>query len=312
MDLSIVGVPDEELVRAARAGDVAAFVMLTERHRAAMRATAVALLGYVDEVDDAMQDAMLLAFRRLPQLRDPASVGAWLKAIIRNVCRGWLRLQRPVPVAEPRLLLPSAGEPGPEETVDRGATRDWMWHALNALSTPIREAMVLRYFTRFSSYQHIAQLCGVGVDTVGGRLRDGRRALAGSLRESAGDAYASADAEAAWYRRQAEHLDATLHDGSHRRVIEDWCRPDMSVVVLGGLAGDRSTLLSQIETTSNAGVETRLHDAVGSRDVIVWEKDFLNPPDDPEHCPPRTAWLLRLRDGKVARLGIAYGTTARG
>jgi RNA polymerase sigma factor (sigma-70 family) len=263
-----------------------AAVTLVERHRAGMRATAIALLGYVDEVDEAVQEAVLLAFKRLAQLRDPASAGLWLKAIVRNVCRMQLRVRRPVPMAEPRLLLPPAGEPGPEEALDRTAARDWMWHALGRLSLPVREVAVLRYFTQFSSYEHIAQLCGIGVDTVGSRLRDGRRALSRSLRETAGDAYAAADAEAARYRRQADHLEATLLDGSYRRAIADWCRPDLSVVVMGGLVGDRSTLLSLIENAKNAGVGTRLHDSVGSRDVIVWERDFLNPPKDPEHCPP--------------------------
>jgi RNA polymerase sigma-70 factor (ECF subfamily) len=301
---------DEQLARAARNGDVSAFVTLTERHRAAMRATAIALLGYVDEVDDATQEAVLLAFQRFPQLRDPASAGPWLKAIVRNVCRMQLRVRQPMPVAEPRLLLPPAEVPGPEAALDRGGAQDWIWHAVGTLSGPIREVTILRYFTEFSSYEHIAQLCGIGVGTVGSRLRDGRRALTRSLRETAGDAYAAADAEAARYRRQAGHLDATLHDGSYQRVIDEWCRPDLSVVMMGGLTGDRSTLLSLIASTKEAGVSTRLRDSVGSRDVIVWEKDFLNPADDPEHCPPRTAWLLRLREGRVAHLSVAYGPAA--
>ncbi|MDR7274157.1 RNA polymerase sigma factor [Catenuloplanes atrovinosus] len=39
--------------------------------------------------------------------------------------------------------------------------------------------------------------------------------------------------------------------------------------------------------------------------------DFVNPPSDPDHCPPTFAWLLRLREGRVARLGVAYGEIPR-
>ncbi|MCA2219573.1 RNA polymerase sigma factor [Jidongwangia harbinensis] len=299
---------DEELGRRARGGDATAFATLTERHRAALRATAIACLGTVDEADDAVQEAVLLALRRLPQLRDPQAAGAWLKAIVRNVCRMQLRSRRPAPVAEPQLLLPSATEPGPEEAFDRNTARDWVWHGVATLSEPVREVTLLRYFTRFSSYEQIAQVCGIRVDTVGSRLRDGRRALARALRETAGEAHAAADAVAAAQRRTAQQHAATINDGHGARVFDDWFRPDLSLTLMGHLVGDRATLRAMTDMTLSAGVTVRLHDAIGSRDVVVWDMNFVNPSDDPEHCPPATAWLLRLRGGRVARLRVAYGT----
>jgi len=70
-----------ELARAAQSGDDAAFVLLIEEHMAGMRAVAIALLGYVDEADDVVQDAVLTALRRLPELRDPAAAGPWLRRV---------------------------------------------------------------------------------------------------------------------------------------------------------------------------------------------------------------------------------------
>lgn len=299
--------PDCDLVRAAQRGDLSAFAVLTERHRPALRATAITLLGYGDEADDAVQDAIVLALRRIGQLRDPASAGSWLRAIVRNTCRSRLRLRRPMPVAEPELYLPPSAEPGPEEVLDGAGERSWVRQAVATLSDPVREVMLLRYFTGFSSYEQIARLCGIPVDVVGGRLRDGRRILARRLRESAGDAYAATDAQVAMHRRTARQHVATMLGGGYGRVIEDWFRRDASVVVMGGLVGDRATLGALMDLTLNDGVGLRLHDAVGSRGVLVWETDFLNPASDPEHCPPTMAWLLRLEQGRVVRLGITYG-----
>ena len=105
-----------ELARAAQSGDDAAFVLLIEEHMAGMRAVAIALLGYVDEADDVVQDAVLTALRRLPELRDPAAAGPWLRAVVRNNCRMLLRSRRAVPVAEPEPLLPADAAPGPDES----------------------------------------------------------------------------------------------------------------------------------------------------------------------------------------------------
>lgn len=56
---------DVELVHAARAGDVAALGTLLERHRAALYATALMVLGDPTEANDAVQDTLLTAVARL-------------------------------------------------------------------------------------------------------------------------------------------------------------------------------------------------------------------------------------------------------
>ncbi|MEV4347694.1 RNA polymerase sigma factor [Actinoplanes sp. NPDC049596] len=300
---------DSELVEAARTGDMAAFAVLTERHRAGMRATAIALLGYTDEAEDAVQDAMLTALGQLPRLRDPEAAGAWLRQIVRNNCRMRLRRRGPLPVAEIEPLMPPAGEPRPDEALDRSYARDWVRNAVGRLSLPLREVVLLRYFSGFTAYRQISELCGVPEDTVASRLRDARRVLGRTLRETAGDAHHGPDSEA--HRRQArQHLTAMQSDG-YAGVIEDWYQPDLSIHALGGLVGDRSALHMMMDYTFGAGVGVRLRDATASGDVLVWETDYVNPASDPEHCPPGSAWLFRLREGRVARLGVAYATEVR-
>ena len=93
---------DRALVRAAQTGDVTALALLLEQHRAGMRAVALSILGPVPDADDAVQDAVLVALRRIGDVRDPCAVGAWLRMIVRNRCRSLLRdTQRVVPVGDP-------------------------------------------------------------------------------------------------------------------------------------------------------------------------------------------------------------------
>ncbi|WP_305785624.1 RNA polymerase sigma factor [Symbioplanes lichenis] len=295
-----------ELARAAQSGDDVAFAGLIEQHRAGMRAVAISLLGHVDEAEDAVQDAVLVALRRLPELRDPAVAGPWLRAIVRNNCRMALRARRAVPVAEPEPLLPADPGPGPDQLLDRAATRDWVHHAVAALPRPVREVTVLRYFSAHSSYRQIAELCAVPEHTVRSRLRDGRQALRRVLHETAAGAHADSAAAAAASRA---HADATLdaaHSGHYHRMLRESFRPDARLTVLGGLTGTPEVMLMMLDYTLGAGVRTRLREATASRDVMVWETDFVNPADAPDHCPPGMVWLHSLRDGRTAHLRLAY------
>ena len=78
-------------MRAAQAGDVASLGTLLTRHRPAQLAVAYAVLGAGPDAEDAVQEAALLALRRIGDLRDPAAAGPWLKMIVRNASRRPLR-----------------------------------------------------------------------------------------------------------------------------------------------------------------------------------------------------------------------------
>jgi len=75
--------PDEVLVVAAILGDLDAFDELALRYRAAVVRTAQAIVGRED-AEDVAQDSLLLAFKALPSIDDPAKFAAWLSAITRH------------------------------------------------------------------------------------------------------------------------------------------------------------------------------------------------------------------------------------
>jgi len=254
-----------------------------------MRATAIALLGYTDDAEDAVQEALLLAMQRLGQLRDPSAAGAWLKAIVRNECRAQIRSRRETPARESDLASAVDPEADPQERLERLATGDWVHHGLASLSGPIREVMLLRYFSDASSYRQIGQLCGIDPQTVGSRLRERRRTLARCLADSAGQTHDEAAREAAVWRQASVQLADSMTAGTFGRVLDDWYHPDAAIVVMGMLNGERELLLDMLEWTFSADVQVRLHNTTASRDVLLWEADFINPPSDPEHCPPTMA-----------------------
>ena len=196
---------DAKLTRAAQSGEVAALGLLLERHRPGMRAVAVSILGPGADADDVMQDAALTALLRIGDVRDPEAVGAWLRAIVRNACRVVVRETVVVrPVGE--LPLRST-HMGPEQWLERNALRDWVWKALMELSPVLRMPLVLRYFaTGGTSYERIAEVCGIPVGTVRSRLSQGRTKLAAALAATADAAHGDAGQRVRASRVEAHEL----------------------------------------------------------------------------------------------------------
>src|SRR4029079_12388851 len=91
---------DRALLRAHVAGDDAAFGVLFARHRDRLWAVALRTTGDPEEAADALQEAMVSAFRRARCYHGDAAVPTWLHRIVVNACLDRLR-RRKVRLAEP-------------------------------------------------------------------------------------------------------------------------------------------------------------------------------------------------------------------
>lgn len=77
---------DADLLAAHVAGDAEAFGQLFDRHRDRLWAVALRTAGSHDDASDALQDAMISAFRRASSFRGEAAVTTWLHRIVVNAC----------------------------------------------------------------------------------------------------------------------------------------------------------------------------------------------------------------------------------
>jgi len=85
---------DAMWVGAARDGDRAAFGRLYHRYARMVHGVLLAKVP-LGEVDDLVQDAFMMALRRLSTLRETGSFGAWLAAIARNLANDYHRRSVP-------------------------------------------------------------------------------------------------------------------------------------------------------------------------------------------------------------------------
>jgi RNA polymerase sigma-70 factor (ECF subfamily) len=73
-----------ELVKSAQAGEKTAFAELVRRYQRAAIITAYSALGDFHAAEDAAQEAFVIAYQKLNQLRDAASFGPWLLRIVHH------------------------------------------------------------------------------------------------------------------------------------------------------------------------------------------------------------------------------------
>jgi RNA polymerase sigma-70 factor, ECF subfamily len=170
---------DLDLMRAHTMGDRNAFAELVRRHRDRLWAVAIRTLGDREEAADALQDALLSAYRAAGRFRGDAAVTTWLHRIVVNACLDRARRRQ----SRPTVPLPEV-DPAPAPAPDRD-TAIVVRAALAELVFDQRAALVLVDLQGYSVAE-AAELLGVAEGTVKSRCARGRARLAillGHLRE---------------------------------------------------------------------------------------------------------------------------------
>lgn len=300
---------DADLARTAQSGDAASLGALLSRHRARLLALALHMLRQPADAEDAVQEAAVIALTRIGDLRDPSAVGGWLRTIVRNCCLMRLRILTPLPTGDIEAIMPSDASLDPERVLEQQMTSDWVWHAIEELSPPLRTVTLLRYFVGVTSSQDIATICGIPAGTVRSRLAQARAKLAENLLASATSAHANIADYTASRRRQAEWTIDSLNRGEVGVALRETWKPTVEIFspATGAMHGV-SSLIEGANCDLDAGVRQRLTGVVASRDILIWQTDVISPPDDPEHCPPAATWLLWLDEGRVSRFRLFHAS----
>jgi RNA polymerase sigma-70 factor (ECF subfamily) len=178
---------EPDCVARARSGDAAAFEALVEARVGPMTRTAMAILGSEADARDAVQDALVTAWRELAALRDPGAFDAWLTRILVNRCRRGLRgvvvrRLREVPVDSLASgALESAAPDMTTASLERGALE----RAFERLTVDERTLLVLHHLDG-RPLAEIAAVLRVPVGTAKSRLFAARKALERALEREGG------------------------------------------------------------------------------------------------------------------------------
>lgn len=180
---------DEQLVEAAKKGDMAAFEELVARHRDKIYARAFSMMRNEDEAMDLSQEAWVKSWQRLQQFQGDSSFGTWMTRIVINLCLDQLRRRKRQRTESIEEMDEESGgverqmpvvNVNPTERLERGELRKRIDQALGQLSHEHRTVLVLHEFEELE-YKEIAKKMECSIGTVMSRLFYARRKMASLL-----------------------------------------------------------------------------------------------------------------------------------
>jgi RNA polymerase sigma-70 factor (ECF subfamily) len=174
---------DKELIARHVAGDPDAFAEIFRRHRDRLWAVALRTLSDPEEAADALQDALISAFRNAAQFRGESAVTTWLHRVVVNACLDRVR-RRNVRQADPLPEDDRAAELATVQHTDPAEERELrldIMKALESLNADQRAAIVLVDMEGYS-VEEAAQLLDCAPGTIKSRCARGRAKLLPLLR----------------------------------------------------------------------------------------------------------------------------------
>ena len=283
-------IQERDLLKAARAADESAFRELVEPHRAQLHAHCYRMLGSLHDAEDAMQEALLRAWKGLLGFEGKSAFRSWIYRITTNVCLDAIarRPKRVLPVdygppaesghepGEPlsqRIWI----EPYPDELVgvgdgyaspeasyeQREAVELAFVAALQWLPARQRAVLILREVLGFSA-KEVAESLGTTVPAANGCLQRARRALESDLPERSQQATLRAIGNTgvralverfttAFEGGDVEAILALLTDDAHFAMppYAEWCRGREAVGESWLMPSAPAGRLRYVETRAN-------------------------------------------------------------
>jgi RNA polymerase sigma-70 factor, ECF subfamily len=171
---------DDDLMRLARAGAKSAFAVLVERHAARVLALCARFVNDAELGREIAQDCWVVVWQARDKYRGDGGFVVWLLTIARNHCRNQHRRQK-VRVRESECD-PVTSSPEQLDTLLLDERRRRVRKALSELSSPLREALLLRYAEELR-YDEMTSVLDAGESTLRSRVHHGLKALKEKLEE---------------------------------------------------------------------------------------------------------------------------------
>jgi RNA polymerase sigma factor (sigma-70 family) len=159
-----------------------AFGELVVRFQDMAFACAFAVLGDVYLAQDTAQEAFVIAWQKLAQLREPAAFPGWFKRIVLTQCNRLTRCKRLQIVPLEDEVNASTSDPGPHAAAERHDLVAKVLEAINALPENERLVTTLFYIDGYTQAD-IGDFLELPVSTVNKRLYSARQRLKSNVVE---------------------------------------------------------------------------------------------------------------------------------
>ena len=142
--------------------------------------TASLLLKNHEDIEDVLQNSYIKAYQKLPELKNPESFESWIKTIVENECKNYIKKEKRI--SAPILFFKNKADehseewkqPVPQEYMEREELRKSISDIIDSLSPEVRACIVLFHYED-KSLNEISEILDIPLGTVKSRLHNGRK-----------------------------------------------------------------------------------------------------------------------------------------
>lgn len=169
--------PTPDLIEAARQGNTEALHTLLVRYQPDVTKFARSVCATPEDAENAVQEALWIAARKVGTLRVASTFTAWLFQVVKHECyRLWRRVHREALRDSHLAMMPTGGS-----LADQAALAHDLAAAIAALPLPYRQVLIMRDVQGMTAPE-VAVTLGITVETVKSRLHRARTSLRTSLK----------------------------------------------------------------------------------------------------------------------------------
>ena len=165
-----------DIVKRAKEGESQALEELIHMYEIKMYKTAKTILNCEDDINEAIQQTIILVYKKINQLKNDKSFGTWIMKILVNQCRKiWNQNNKR---DEKHIEL----EDNIKFTTPEKEDYSFVNKAMEKLSEEYKEVTILYYYDEFS-IKEISKILNIPKGTVKSRLARARQTLSKLLKE---------------------------------------------------------------------------------------------------------------------------------
>ena len=171
-----------KLISDALEGDEKAFSELYQLTFKTAYHTASLFLKKAEDIEDALQNTYAKAFDKLSELKSPESFESWIKSIVENECKNFIKKERKFyfPLIFFKNKVDENAEewkqPVPQDYMEREELRNSISEIIDSLSPEVRACIILFHYED-KSLNEIAEILDIPLGTVKSRLHNGRKQI---------------------------------------------------------------------------------------------------------------------------------------
>jgi RNA polymerase sigma factor (sigma-70 family) len=295
-----------EQVKAAKAGDQAAWSTLYHHYYAGLYAAALTIHKNISAAEDAVHDAFILAYMKLHQLKEVAAFGSWMKQIL--IHSGYRVLHRSSVMERMNDALLES-DTWWEDELNRKleilSTEGQLYTVIAQLPEVLRSTLLLRYFSGFQSYEEIASILSIPVGTVRSRLNQAKLKLAEQWQLHEDSTIEIFKQSQEWnHFYQTSFTGMHYHDEDKNRFVAH-LQSDVRLILSGGKQNTGPQLFEKmIVEDREAGSWLTPTNVTSCGNISIIEARHFNSPENPAHCPPRSVLVLYRNKQKVDKMSF--------